>query len=69
MAEREETNLTRQQVGLEAEMKRLDEEWTGLKSANADIPKELLPGFKGTEEELVKSIEFKMGEDGEISRN
>jgi len=50
-------------------MKRLDEEWTGLKSANADIPKELLPGFKGTEEELVKSIEFKMGEDGEISRN
>lgn len=70
VAEREETNLTRQQVGLEAEMKRLDETWTELKDANTEVLKELLPGFKGTEEELLASAGFEPEKDGdEISRN
>jgi triphosphoribosyl-dephospho-CoA synthetase len=69
IAERDELNLTRQQVGLEAEMKRLDEEWAELKSGNTEVIRELLPGFKGSEEELMKSVDLKSNDDGEISKN
>jgi len=43
-------------VGLEAEMKRLDEEWPELKSANTEVLKELLPGYNGSEEELTSKM-------------
>lgn len=68
-AEREEMNLTRQQISLEAEMKRLDEEWNELKSANTEILKEILPGYTGNEEDLVETPVYKPEDDGEISRN
>ena len=67
-AEREELNLTRQQVSLESEMNRLDREWQELNKANTDVLKELLPGYKGSDAELLKA-EFKPDESGEISRN
>ena len=68
-AEREEMNLTRQQVSLESEMNRLDEEWTELKNANTEVLKELLPGYKGSEEEVLRSSDYKPEDDGEITRN
>ena len=68
-AEREETNLTRQQVGLESELKRLDEELTDLKAANSEVLKELLPAYKGSEEELMKSVDFKVDSENDVSRN
>jgi triphosphoribosyl-dephospho-CoA synthetase len=69
VAERDETNLTRQQVGLESEMERLDSEWTELKNSNTEVLKELLPGFKGSEEELLKSTGLGSGEGDEVSKN
>ena len=69
LAEREETNLTGQQVGLESEMKRLDEEWAELKKANIEAWKELLQGNTGSEDELLKSTGLSDEEDGEISKN
>ena len=46
LAEREESNLTRQQISLEAEMKRLEGEWGELKEANSEVLQELLPEAK-----------------------
>ena len=67
-AEREETNLARQQVTLETEMKRLDDEWTELKDANTEVLKELLPGYTGSEEDLLKG-KFSSEDGDEISKN
>lgn len=67
VAERDETNLTRQQVGLESEMERLDSEWTELKNSNTEVLKELLPGFKGSEDELLKSTGLGSGDGEEVS--
>ena len=69
LVERDETNFTRQQVGLESEMKRLDEELTGLKAGNAEVLKELLPAYKGSEEELMKSVDFKVDKEKDVSKN
>ena len=66
---RDETNLTRQQVGLEFEMERLDSEWIELKNSNTEVLKELLPGFKGSEEELMESTGLGSGDEGEVSKN
>jgi chromosome segregation ATPase len=68
-AEREEMNLTRQQVSLESEMNRLDEEWSELKNANTEVLKELLPGYSGSEEELLNPPEPPPKDDGQISKN
>ena len=69
LAENEETNFTRHQVGLESEMKRLDEELTDLKVGNAEVLKELLPAYKGSEEELMKSVDFKVDKENDVSKN
>ena len=37
LAERDETNFTRQQVGLESEMELMDEELRDLKAGNAEV--------------------------------
>jgi len=50
-------------------MKRLDDEWTELKNANTEVLKELLPGYSGNEEELMKMTDYKPEDDGEISKN
>ena len=69
MAERDETNLTRQQVGLEIERKQFDDEWTELKNSNSEALKEILPGFKGSEEDLMRSTGVGEADGDEISKN
>ncbi len=68
-AERDETHLIRQQIGLESETKRLEDEWSELKNSNTEVLKELLPGIKVTEEEPMGSARYTPGEGDEISRN
>ena len=41
VAEREETTLTRQQIGLEEEMKRVEGELTSLKESNLEVLQQL----------------------------
>jgi len=69
LAERDETNLTRQQVGLEIERKQFDDEWTELKNSNSEALKEILPGFKGSEEDLMRSTGVGEADGDEISKN
>ena len=69
LAERDETNLTRQQVGLEIERKQFDDERTELKNSNSEALKEILPGFKGSEEDLMRSTGVGEADGDEISKN
>jgi len=50
-------------------MELMDEELTDLKAGNAEVLKELLPAYKGSEEELMKSVGFKVDKENKVSKN